>query len=52
LPFVIALVIYFLNPGYLTPLWTTLPGMVAVAVALVAMAIGGLIMRKIVDIEV
>ncbi len=52
LPFVIALVIYFMNPGYLTPLFTTLPGLVAIGIALVMMVIGGLIMRKIVDIEV
>ena len=52
LPLVIALGIYVLNPGYLDPLITTLPGIVAIVVALVMMTIGGLIMRKIVDIEV
>ncbi len=52
LPFAIALGIYFMNPGYLDPLFTTLPGIVAIVIALVMMVIGGLIMRKIVDIEV
>ncbi len=52
LPFVIALVISFLNPGYLVPLWTTLPGVVMVVTALMLMVIGALVMRKIVDIEV
>ncbi len=52
LPFMIALMISVLNPGYLEPLFTTLVGIVMIIVALVMMAIGGLIMRKIVDIEV
>ena len=52
LPPVIALVISFINPGYLDPLFTTFPGIVAIVIALVMMVIGGLIMRKIVDIEV
>ena len=52
LPFVIALGIYFLNPGYLDPLLTTLPGIAAMAIAVIMMTIGGLIMRKIVTIEV
>jgi tight adherence protein B len=52
LPFMIALGISFLNPGYLDPLFTTFAGIVAIIVALVMMTIGGLIMRKIVDIEV
>ncbi len=52
LPFAVGVIIYFINPGYLTPLWTTLPGIVAGVAALVAMGIGALWMRKIVDIEV
>jgi tight adherence protein B len=52
LPFGVAAIISFLNPGYLSPLWTTFPGIVMVVVALIAMTIGALIMRKIVDIEV
>ena len=52
LPFAIALVIYFVNPGYLNPLFTTVPGIAAMVVALIMMVVGGLIMRKIVDIEV
>ncbi|MEA3503091.1 MAG: type II secretion system F family protein, partial [Actinomycetota bacterium] len=52
LPFVIAGVIFFLNPEYLTPLWTTLPGIIAVGGALVFMVFGTLWMRKIVNIEV
>ena len=52
LPFAIALGIYFLNPGYLDPLFTTLPGIVAMVIAVISMTIGALIMRKIVDIKV
>ncbi len=52
LPFAIALGIYFLNPGYLDPLFTTLAGIVALVIAVIMMVIGALIMRKIVDIEV
>ncbi len=52
LPFVIAGVIFFLNPEYLTPLWTTFPGVIAVGGALVSMVLGTLWMRKIVNIEV
>jgi len=52
LPFAIGIVIFFVNPGYLTPLWTTVPGMASLGAASVAMVIGALIMRKIVDIEV
>jgi tight adherence protein B len=52
LPFAIALGIYFLNPGYLDPLFTSLAGIVAIIIAAVSMTIGALIMRKIVDIKV
>ncbi len=52
LPFGIALAIYFMNPGYLEPLYTEFAGIVAIIIALVMMVIGALIMKKIVDIEV
>ncbi len=52
LPIMIALAIFILNPGYLNPLFTTLPGIIAMVVAVVMMGIGALIMVKIVKIEV
>ena len=51
LPFLVALAMYFLNPAYISELWTQTMGIVAVIVAVISMTIGGFWMRKIVDIE-
>ena len=51
LPFAVAFAMYFLNPEYLSELWTTGIGIGAVVVAMVSMAIGSAWMRKIIDIQ-
>lgn len=51
LPFLVALAMYFLNPAYLSELWTQTLGIAFVIVAMISMTIGGFWMRKIVDIE-
>ena len=51
LPFGVALAMWFLNPDYLSELWTNTLGFVAIGVSIVAMTIGAFWMRKIVDIE-
>ncbi len=51
LPFLVALGMWFLNPEYLSELWTNTMGIVLVIVAMISMVIGGFWMRKIVDIE-
>lgn len=51
LPFAVALAMYFINPAYLSELWTTTPGLVAVVAALISMTAGFFWMRKIIDIE-
>ncbi len=52
LPFAVALLITFVNPGYLEPLYTTTLGVVLLVVGLIMMVIGISFMRKIVKIEV
>jgi tight adherence protein B len=47
LPFVAALVLTVLNPGYMTPLWTTTGGHVMVAVGLAMMTLGTITLRRI-----
>ena len=41
-----------LRRAYLRPLWTTTPGLVMIAGALVLMVLGGFWMRKVVTVEV
>ncbi|MFQ5895098.1 MAG: type II secretion system F family protein [Nitrospinota bacterium] len=52
LPFVVAVLIFFLNPGYVSLLWTTTVGKILMALALVLMVIGFFVMRKIINIRV
>jgi tight adherence protein B len=51
LPFFIALALTVLNPGYMAPLYTTSAGHMLIAVGLVMMAIGSLIIHKIVSFK-
>ena len=52
LPFGVGLAMYFLNPAYIAELWSGTLGYAAIGAALVAMTVGGLWMRKIIDIEI
>ncbi len=52
MPFVMAFMINILNPGYLQPLFKQPLGLILVGVAVVLMAIGALVMRKLIDIDV
>jgi tight adherence protein B len=52
LPFAIAGAIMLFNPGYLTPLFTTLPGLAMVGGACALVAIGFVVMFKIIKVEV
>ena len=52
MPIVLGAVLYSINPGFLTPLFTTQLGWIMIIVMLTFQMIGGLWMRKIVTIEV
>jgi len=52
LPFALALAISVLNPGYLNVLFTTLPGIIALVLAVVMELIGILMLIKLVNIEI
>lgn len=52
LPFVLACVIFLLNPGFLSTLWTDPAGTVVVGVALVLMVIGIFWMRSVIRIHI
>lgn len=52
LPFLLAAVISLVNPGYLTPLFTSVGGLVLVSGATVLMVVAGCVMARIVKIEV
>jgi len=52
LPPGMVMIIYVLNPGYMTPLFTTLLGKVFLAVAFILQLIGGFMIKKVVEIKV
>lgn len=52
LPFGVGVAMYFLNPDYISVLWSGALGYAAMGAALIAMAAGGLWMRKLIDIEI
>lgn len=52
LPFGVGIAMYFLNPDYISVLWSGALGYAAMGAALIAMAAGGLWMRKLIDIEI
>jgi tight adherence protein B len=52
MPFGLAALIYYLNPGFLTPLFTTRLGWLMILVMLFFQLLGGLWIRKVVTIDV
>ena len=52
LPFGVGIAMYFLNPAYIATLWSETLGFVAIGAAFVSMTVGGLWMKKIIDIEI
>ncbi len=52
LPFGITLVLYFLNPDYISLLWTTETGQTMAWGAIISMVIGIIVMRRMVKIQV
>lgn len=52
LPFALAALISLTNPGYLTPLFTTLPGLLMLAGTALLMSIAFFLMSRIIKIEV
>ncbi|EKE02827.1 MAG: hypothetical protein ACD_20C00328G0020 [uncultured bacterium] len=51
-PFAIGGIIWVMNPTYLEPLFTTLPGQIALVVSLTMAGVGYMIINKITDIRV
>jgi tight adherence protein B len=51
MPFLMGLAIFALNPSYMSILFTSTAGKVLIAVSLVMMAIGGMVIRKIVSFK-
>jgi tight adherence protein B len=51
MPFLMGLAIFALNPGYMSILFTSSAGKFLIAVSLVMMAIGGMVIRKIVSFK-
>jgi len=52
LPFSVAGILMAIRPTYMEPLWTTVPGMVSVAVACVMMVVGVIWMRAVVKVDI
>lgn len=51
-PFVLALVLYFIDPAFIRPMFTTTLGLVLCFVILTLQIIGGIVIRKVVTIKV
>jgi len=52
LPVFLAIAITLLNPAYMRPLFTTTPGQVLIAIAVVMLVTGSLVIKRIVNIKV
>ena len=52
LPVAVAGLIHWMNPEYLTPMWTTFPGKALLALCGVLMLTGFLMMRKMINFEI
>ncbi|HVU78812.1 MAG TPA: type II secretion system F family protein [Gaiellaceae bacterium] len=52
MPFVAALTLSLIHPGYMQPLWTTHTGRLLVGGAIVSLAFGTLLLRRIVEVKV
>ena len=51
-PFFLLIVFYVLDPAYVSPLFNTTLGLIAVVIMLVLQVIGGIAMKKIIKIKV
>ena len=51
-PFIMLLVFWLTDPGYIYPLFHTVPGIFALGIMLILQIIGGLMIKKIVKINV
>jgi tight adherence protein B len=52
LPFVVAALLYVMNPGYLSVMFTTAPGIGMLVVAAIMLVVGGVWLKRVVTIEV
>ncbi len=52
MPFVMALMLYFLNRPYISPLFTTLLGTIILTIVLLLVATGWVLIKKVITIEV
>jgi tight adherence protein B len=52
MPFVMALMLYFLNRSYIEPLFTTLLGNIILTIVLLLVSTGWVVIQKIISIEV
>ncbi|MGE5138688.1 MAG: type II secretion system F family protein, partial [Rudaea sp.] len=52
LPLILGVILYILNPGYMSKLWSDMCGWVLMGVGLVMIVAGFIIIQKIVSIEV
>lgn len=51
-PFVLMLILYLMDPNYVTPLFNTTLGLIALVGVLALQVIGGMMMRKVIKIKV
>jgi tight adherence protein B len=52
LPFGFAAIIFVVNPDYISLLWTTTPGKVMLAIAIMMVTFGGMTLRRVAKIDV
>jgi tight adherence protein B len=52
MPFVLGWILYIMDPGLIRRLWTTWPGLIMVCIMLMLQVIGGVMIKKIVKIDV
>ncbi len=52
MPFVLGLILYIMDSELISRMWTTVLGIILIAIMLILQGIGGLIMKKVVTIEV
>ena len=51
-PFVLMIILYLMDPNYITPLFSTTLGLIALVGVLALQVIGGIMMRKVIKIKV
>ena len=51
LPIVLGAIMYFMNPEYMSPLFTTTIGQILIGVALVLIGLGVFLIQKIIKID-